>query len=154
MDNLVWQKISNKIVVPGELTINEFDNDPESLEKEKNRFQLLLKSVHYSLSIHHLEQHDDLDLFVLTVNSMDYGFPIRNLITELGPQYSVCPGEYKVPMKGFEQHDMCPRQNTLAITRVPQKKLTRALPLSIGTSAIYLFFIVLLCTYFYRIVLA
>ena len=156
MENLVWQKIDTATFNQNEETVvkNEFDNDAATLQKEWDRFQSLLNSVTQHVYIHHLDNEEGKDLFVLSVESMDFVPIVNNLFSGLGPQYAVSIGDHRVPMKGFEQSGMCPRQGTLAITRVPQRNLNRTLPLSLSAAALYLVAIVLCLAAFYRIVIA
>lgn len=135
---------------------NEFDNDALTLEREKERFHVMLtRDINTTLRVDHLEKDDQgRDLFVLCSDSLSYVDRIRLHVKNLdSKQYSVSEGTFELPLKNYEYNGMRPLQNTVVIVRIPLKRLTRGLPLTLGHCAFYLFVIAMLCAWFYRIVI-
>ena len=132
---------------------NEFDNDAQTLENEKSRFQRMLASLNNKIRVNHLEHDSEgRDLFVLTVESIEFLSGIRNLFKDAGVRYDVDVGGYPVPIKNDDSGKL-PLQNTVFISRIPLRKLNRSLFSTFLKSLFYVTTLLFVGATFYRIVL-
>lgn len=134
--------------------VNDLDNDPQTLEREKTRFQTMLQTLSSQVKIDHMEvDKEGRDLFVLTVESMPILQGVRNLFKDAGVQYDVDVGLYSVSIKGRDNNSsMKPLQNTAFISRLPLKRVKRSFTLSLLGCGACLCLLAFIFSTFYRIV--
>lgn len=151
--NVIQPQLEDKVVAR---VVNELDNDPRTLEKETVRFECMLSTVSPRIKVAHLEKDKETgsDLFVLTVESMDFEHGIRNLFKDLGFQYDVGVGAYAVPIKDrANSSSMRPIQNTVFVSRIPLKNLKRSLTFTLLGCALSFIGLYYIISTFYRVVL-
>lgn len=132
---------------------NTLDNDAVTLEKDRNAFQSIFTRLSPVLRIDHIER-DCLgrDVFVLNTASLDFIEAIKAVFSEKKRQYEVGKGYFKMPVEGKETSGIKPSQLTVAISRLPLKKLNRSLPFTILGCAFCIALIAVLGILVYRIV--
>jgi hypothetical protein len=128
------------------------DNDPATLEKDRNTFQSMLARLSPRVRIDHIEK-DNLgrDIFVLTTSSLNFIESIKTFFIDKTLQYQVQADYFNTAVEGKESNGLKPKQLTVAIARMPLKVPSRYLPGTILATGCCICVLITLLTFLYRI---